>query len=83
MITPDSSSLIVADSVSNNLMFVDPHTGKVQRRVEDIEDPYQLGFSPDHKWFVTAGLRMDRVDIYHYDGTNCHARQAYAAGEDA
>jgi YVTN family beta-propeller protein len=37
--------------------------------VEGIEDPYQLGFSPDHKWFVTAALRMDRVDIYHYDGT--------------
>jgi DNA-binding beta-propeller fold protein YncE len=70
MITPDGHSLIVADSVSNNLMFVDPHTGAVQRRVEGIEDPYQLGFSPDHKWFVTAGLRLDRVDIYHYDGQN-------------
>lgn len=68
MITPDGKSLIVADSVSNDLMFLDPHTGKVQRRVEDIEDPYQLGFSPDHKWFVTAGLRLDRVDIYSYNG---------------
>lgn len=70
MITPDGRSLIVADSVSNDLMFLDPHTGKVQRRVEDIEDPYQLGFSPDHKWFVTAGLRLDRVDVYRYDGQN-------------
>jgi len=70
MITPDGKSLIVANSVSNDLMFLDPHTGRVQRRVEDIEDPYQLGFSPDHKWFVTAALRMDRVDIYHYDGQN-------------
>ncbi|WP_213302567.1 YncE family protein [Paraburkholderia sacchari] len=68
MITPDGQSLIVADSVSNDLMFLDPHTGKVQRRVEGIEDPYQLGFSPDHKWFVTAGLRLDRVDIYGYNG---------------
>jgi YVTN family beta-propeller protein len=70
MITPDGNSLIVADSVSNNLMFVDPHTGKVQRTVQDIEDPYQLGFSPDRKWFVTAALRLDRVDIYRYDGAN-------------
>ncbi|PXW22923.1 YncE family protein [Paraburkholderia caballeronis] len=70
MITPDGQSLIVADSVSNDLLFLDPHTGKVQRRVEGIEDPYQLGFSPDHKWFVTAGLRLDRVDVYRYDGTN-------------
>ncbi len=70
MITPDGNSLIVADSVSNDLMFLDPHTGKVQRHVDAIEDPYQLGFSPDHKWFVTAALRLDRVDIYRYDGQN-------------
>ena len=68
MVTPDNSSLIVANSVSNNLMFVDPKTGQVQRWVENIEDPYQIGFSPDRKWLVTTGLRLDRLDIYHYDG---------------
>jgi YVTN family beta-propeller protein len=68
MITPDQKSLIVANSVSDSLMFVDPASGKVQRVLKDIEDPYQLGFSPDHRWFVTAALRLDRVDIYHYDG---------------
>jgi DNA-binding beta-propeller fold protein YncE len=68
MATPDNSSLIVANSVSNNLMFVDPKTGKVQRWVENIEDPYQIGFSPDNRWVVTTGLRLDRLDIYHYDG---------------
>jgi YVTN family beta-propeller protein len=68
MATPDNTSLIVANSVSNNLMLVDPKTGKVQRWVENIEDPYQIGFSPDHKWLVTTGLRLDRLDIYHYDG---------------
>ena len=68
MATPDNSSLIVANSVSNNLMLVDPKTGKVQRWVENIEDPYQIGFSPDKKWVVTTGLRLDRLDIYHYDG---------------
>ncbi|MBU6491921.1 MAG: beta-propeller fold lactonase family protein [Burkholderiales bacterium] len=67
MLTPDKKSLIVANSVSNDLMFLDPQTGKVQRWVQDIEDPYQLGFSPDHKWFVTNGLRLNRIDIYHYD----------------
>ena len=67
MATPDNKSLIVANSVSNNLMFVDPKTGKVQSRLEGIEDPYQLGFSPDAKWLVTTGLRLDRIDIYHYD----------------
>ena len=68
MATPDNGSLIVANSVSNNLMLVDPKTGKVQRWVENIEDPYQIGFSPDKKWVVTTGLRLDRLDIYHYDG---------------
>lgn len=70
MPTPDSSSLIVANSVSNNLMFVDPKTGALQRWVQDIEDPYQIGFSPDKKWFVSTGLRLDRLDIYHFDGKN-------------
>jgi DNA-binding beta-propeller fold protein YncE len=70
MATPDNSSLIVANSVSNNLMFVDPRTGQVQRWVENIEDPYQIGFSPDRKWLVTTGLRLDRLDIYHYDQKN-------------
>ena len=67
MVTPDRRSLIVADSVSNDLMFVDPKTGAVQRRLEGIEDPYQIGFSPDSKWLVTTGLRLDRLDLYSYD----------------
>jgi YVTN family beta-propeller protein len=70
MATPDNQSLIVANSVANNLVFLDPKTGKVQRWMPDIEDPYQLGFSSDRKWFVTNGLRLDRIDIYHYDGKN-------------
>ena len=67
MLTPDGRSLIVANSVSNDLMFVDPRTGQLQKRLEGIEDPYQLGFSPNSKWFVTTGLRLDRLDIYSYD----------------
>lgn len=68
MTTPDGASLIVANAVSNSLMFVDPKTGQLQRTITGIADPYQLGFSPDRHWFVTAGLRLNRVDIYHYDG---------------
>ena len=44
MITPDGKSLIVADSVSNNLMFIDPHTGKVQRTVEGHRRPVSTRF---------------------------------------
>nr|WP_245964906.1 beta-propeller fold lactonase family protein [Trinickia dinghuensis] len=67
MLTPDGRSLIVANSVSNDLMFIDPKTGARQKRIENIEDPYQLGFSPNGKWFVTTGLRLDHLDIYSYD----------------
>lgn len=70
MATPDNQSLIVANSVGNDLVFLDPRTGQIQRQVENIEDPYQIGFSPDKKWFVTNGLRLDRVDVYRYDGHN-------------
>jgi DNA-binding beta-propeller fold protein YncE len=68
MATPDNKSLIVANSVSNNLVFLDPKSGHIQRWVENVEDPYQIGFSLDRKWFVTTGLRLDRIDIYHAVG---------------
>lgn len=69
METPDGKSLIVASSVGNELIFLDPKTGQVQRHVKDILDPYQIGFSPDQKWFVSASLRLDRIDLYRYDGS--------------
>lgn len=64
MPTPDEKSLIVACAASNQLVFYDPLTGQEQKRVRDISDPYQLGFSPNRKWFVATSLRLDRVDIY-------------------
>lgn len=65
--TPDGKSLIVANAISDDLHFLDPRTGQIQKRVRAISDPYQIGFSPDHKWFVANALRLNRVDIY--DGT--------------
>ena len=62
--TVDGKQLIVANAASNDLHFLDPINGKVLKRVRNIDDPYQLAFSPDQKWFVTAALRLDRVDIY-------------------
>ncbi|TWI65521.1 YVTN family beta-propeller protein [Pseudoduganella lurida] len=68
MATPDNKSLIVASSVGNELVFLDPKTGQVQRTIKDILDPYQIGFTPDQKWFVATSLRLDRVDLYRYNG---------------
>ena len=70
MATPDNKSLIVASSVGNELIFLDPKTGLIQRRIPDILDPYQIGFSPDQKWFISNSLRLDRIDLYRYDGVN-------------
>jgi DNA-binding beta-propeller fold protein YncE len=64
MATPDNKSLIVASSVGNELIFLDPKSGQVQRTIKNILDPYQIGFSPDQKWFVSNSLRLDRVDLY-------------------
>jgi len=70
MATPDNKSLIVASSVGNELIFLDPKSGQVQRTIKDILDPYQIGFSPDQKWFISNSLRLDRVDLYRYDGAS-------------
>jgi YVTN family beta-propeller protein len=70
MATPDNKSLIVGSATGNELVFLDPKTGQIQNRVKNILDPYQIGFTPDQKWFVSNALRLDHVDIYRYDGKN-------------
>ena len=64
MATPDGKHLIVANAVSNNLVFLDPASGQVVKRLERISDPYQIGYSPDRRFFVSASLRLDQTDIY-------------------
>lgn len=68
MPTPDGKELLIASTVTNELVGVDTKTGERRRVVRDIVDPYQLGFSADGKWFVTAAYRLDHIDIYRYDG---------------
>ena len=67
-LSPDESSLLVANSAGDSLTFLDPRTAAVQRVVYGIIDPYHLRFSPDMKWFVTAGNRLNHIDIYRWDG---------------
>jgi YVTN family beta-propeller protein len=69
-LTPDEKSVIVANALSDSLTFIDPRTAQIQRTVTGILDPYQLRFSPDMKWFVTAANRLNHVDIYRWDGQN-------------
>ena len=67
--TPDGKELLIASTVTNELVALDTKTGERKRTIPGIVDAYQLGFSPDGKWFVTASYRLDHVDIYRYDGT--------------
>ena len=68
--TPDEKSLIIANAMGDSLMFLDPKTAVVQRTVRGILDPYHLRFSPDMKWLVTAGNRLNHVDLYRWNGTD-------------
>ena len=61
--TPDGKSLIVAMAGGDELVFLDRATGMIKQRIA-ASDPYQVGFSPDAKWFVANSLRLDRIDIY-------------------
>ncbi len=62
--TPDDNEVVIANALSNDLVFLNSLTGEVKRRLSRISDPYQLAFSPDGKWFVSVSLRLHRVDIY-------------------
>lgn len=62
-LSPDGKSLLVGDTVGNEIFLLDPNTGAVQRRLP-IADPYQLGFSPNGKWLVVNGLARNQVDVY-------------------
>ena len=62
-LSPDRHSLLVGDSGGNEMLFLDPATGAIQRRMP-VADPYQLGFSPDGKWLTVTGLARNQVDVY-------------------
>jgi DNA-binding beta-propeller fold protein YncE len=62
-LSPDGRSLLVGDSGGNEMLFLDPASGAVQRRVP-VADPYQLGFSPNGKLLVVNGLARNQVDVY-------------------
>ena len=62
-LTPDGKYLLIGDTTGNELVFLDPATGDVKRRMS-MSDPYQLVFSPDGHWLTVAGLGRNQVDIY-------------------
>ena len=79
--TPDEKSVIVANSAGDSLTFLNPRTAEVQRVVYGIIDPYQLQFSRDMKWFVTAANRLNHVDVYRWDGKDLKLVKRIATGK--
>jgi YVTN family beta-propeller protein len=62
-LTPDHRALLVGDSAGNELLFFDPRSGALERRMP-LADPYQLQFSPDGRWLVVTGLARNQIDLY-------------------
>ena len=62
-LSPDGRSLLVGDTVGNEMLFLDPATAALQKRMA-VADPYQLGFSPNGKFLVVNGLARNQVDVY-------------------
>jgi DNA-binding beta-propeller fold protein YncE len=62
-LSPDGKSLLVGDTVGNEMLFLDPVTGAIQKRMP-VADPYQLGFSPNGKFLVVNGLARNQIDVY-------------------
>jgi DNA-binding beta-propeller fold protein YncE len=54
---------MVGDTAGNEMLFLDPVTGDVQKRIP-MSDPYQFAFSPDGKYFAVAGLARNQIDVY-------------------
>lgn len=72
--TLKDDEVVVANAVSNDLVFLDPVSGDVKRRLPRISDPYQLAYSPDGKWFISISLRLNRVDLYSMPNYELKAR---------
>ena len=62
-LSPDGKSLLVGDTVGNEMLFLDPATAALQKRLP-VADPYQLGFSPNGRFLVVNGLARNQVDVY-------------------
>ena len=63
MMTPDEKTLLIANAAGNDVVLMNPVSGELTGHIPNIIDPYQIGYSPNHKWFIANGNRLDRVDI--------------------
>ncbi|MGQ0616388.1 MAG: YVTN family beta-propeller repeat protein [Acidimicrobiia bacterium] len=58
----DLKTLYVAATQGNTLTPIDPATGTPGEPL-DVEDPYNLYFTPDGRWAVVVAERLNRLDL--------------------
>lgn len=76
-LSPDRSKLYIADAGGNALFIMDPVTGApLGHRV--MADPYQIGYTPDERYFVANALRLNFVDVY--DGATLKLVKRFKVG---
>lgn len=81
MMTPDEKTLLVANAVGDDIALLNPMTGEIIGRIPKIIDPYQIGYSPNNKWFVAAANRLDRVDVYLANGAELKLAKSIPAAK--
>ena len=81
MMTPDQKALLIANAAGNDVTLLNPVSGELMGRIPDIIDPYQIGYSPNHKWFIANGNRLDRVDVYHAQGVDLKLAKSIKLGK--
>jgi YVTN family beta-propeller protein len=81
MITPDQKTLLIANAVGNDITLMNPVSGEITGRIPDIIDPYQIGYSPNNKWFVSNCNRLDRVDVYQALGSDLKLAKSIKLGK--
>ncbi len=81
MLTPDQKTLLIANAAGNDVDLMNPVNGELTGKIPNIIDPYQIGYSPDHKWFVANGNRLDRVDVYRSQGADLKLAKSVKLGK--
>lgn len=81
MLTPDQKTLLIANAAGNDIDLMNPLSGELTGKIPNIIDPYQIGYSPNHKWFVANGNRLDRVDIYQAQGADLKLAKSIKLGK--
>lgn len=81
MLTPDQKTLLIANAAGNDVDLMNPVSGELTGKIPNIIDPYQIGYSPNHKWFVANGNRLDRVDVYQAQGADLKLAKSIKLGK--